>query len=173
MSEDPLKDAVNRRGNKRGMNPNSRKNLAKGQFKKGQVSNPRGRPPNELSLTNLTREMLTQPCPHDSQGRTWKEYLVDKWLELAAQNPAYFRELIDRVEGRTPLLVSQDSRNVTIVVQDEKTRPLIEHAGDRTRALMGPVKNEDVDEVHMMASEHDKENLLRAMAGERTRPGAS
>jgi len=138
MEANMTEQTVNRRGNRRGMNPKSRENLALGQFKKGEVSNPRGRPKNELSITNLTREMLTAPCPLDSKGRTWKEYIVDKWLELAAENPAYFRELIERIEGRTPLLVSQESRNVTILVQDEETKHLIEHVGDRTRTLMEP-----------------------------------
>lgn len=85
---------------KRGEHPNSLKNLEKGKFKKGQVTNPRGRPPNELSLTNLTRESLNQVCPYDSKGRTWKEYIVDKWLTLSAENPSFFRELIERLEGK-------------------------------------------------------------------------
>jgi len=102
---------------KRGEHPNSLRNLEKGKFKKGQITNPRGRPPNELSLTNLTREMLDQGCPYDKKGRTWKEYLVDRWLALSAENPSYFRELIERLEGKVTQPIDTDvDTKVTFVI---------------------------------------------------------
>jgi len=81
-----------------GKHPNSLKNL--NPPKKGEPSrNPNGRPTNRLSLTNLAREKLDQPCPHDPK-KTWLEYLVDRWLDQATENATYFKELLDRLEGK-------------------------------------------------------------------------
>ena len=136
---------------KRGEHPNSLKNLEKGKFKKGQVTNPRGRPPNELSLTNLTRETLTEVCPHDPHGRTWKEYLVDKWLTLSAENPSYFRELIERLEGKVtqPIDTNVDTKITWVIgkgyVKDEPETELPER---ETKQLdIGKPSNEVMDEV--------------------------
>jgi len=85
---------------KRRMHPNSLANLEKGkQFQKGNKLSP-GRPRNELSLTNLAREKLDEVCLYDPEGRTWKEYLVDRWLAHALDNVTYFRELTERLEGK-------------------------------------------------------------------------
>ena len=117
---------LNRTGNKRGMHPNSRKNLKAGP----------GRPCNELSLTHLTREKLDEPCPYDSKGRTWLEYLVERWLAHALENATYFRELIERLEGKVVQAISGEGEPLTFKI--------------------------------IVASEHDKENIERVMAGERT-----
>lgn len=87
---------------KRGIHPNSLANLEKRKkFQKGQPSaNPKGRPCNELSLTNIAREKLQEPCPYDPEGRTWAKYLVDRWFGQCGENVTYFRELIDRLEGK-------------------------------------------------------------------------
>jgi len=84
---------------KRGEHPNSRKNLEKGKFKKGEVSNPRGRPPRELCITDITRDQLGEPCPKDPT-KTWAKYLSDKWLDLACENVWAFKELMERLEGK-------------------------------------------------------------------------
>ena len=130
---------------KRGEHPNSLKNLEKGKFKKGQITNPRGRPPNELSLTSLTRETLNEVCPYDPQGRTWREYIVDKWLTLSAENPSYFRELIERLEGKVkqPIDAQLDTDVHFVIgkgyVKDEPEPELTEH---ETKPL-----NEVIDDV--------------------------
>lgn len=84
---------------KRGEHPNSQKNLEKGQFKKGEVSNPGGRPPKEFCITSILREQLGEPCPY-APGKTWAEWIARRALELAGENPTYYRELLDRVEGK-------------------------------------------------------------------------
>jgi len=71
----------------------------KGRFVSGNSCG-KGRPCNELSLTNLAREKLDEICPYDNKGRTWKEYLVDRWLAHAIDNVTYFRELTERLEGK-------------------------------------------------------------------------
>jgi hypothetical protein len=134
---------------KRGEHPNSLKNLEKGKFKKGEISNPRGRPPNELSLTNLTRETLDQVCPYDTKGRTWKEYLVDRWLALSAENPSYFRELVERLEGKVtqPIEAGIDTDIHFVIgkgyVTDKPDMQLSE--GEKTLPIENPanVSNDD------------------------------
>jgi len=84
---------------KREMNPNSLANLEKGKFKKGQVTNPNGRPRNELSITAKQREMLALPCPY-APGKTWLEWLADRGMALAGENASYYKELMDRLEGK-------------------------------------------------------------------------
>ena len=83
----------------KGKHPNSLKNLEKGRFKKGEVSNPRGRPAKELCITSILREQLGEPCPY-AEGKTWAEWIARRALELAGENPAYYRELLDRLEGK-------------------------------------------------------------------------
>jgi hypothetical protein len=122
---------------KRGKHPNSLKNLEKGQFKKGEVSNPRGRPPKELCITSILRQQLGEPCPY-APGKTWAEWLARRALELAGENPTYYRELLDRVEGKVapnaPMQLG--SRIINIIVQDKETKELMERAGERTRLLV-------------------------------------
>jgi len=120
-----------------GKHPNSLANLRP--RKKGDPSlNPKGRPRKELSLTHMLRQKLTDPCPFDPEGRRWLEYIVDRWLSQAAEQPVYFRELIERLEGK-----------VTIPV-----------GGSRD----GEVPALRITVV----SEHDRENLQRVVNGERT-----
>ena len=101
MAESSIKTEFNRKGDKRGLHPNSLKNLKPGQ----------GRPRNELSITNCAREKLTEPCPY-APGQTWLEYLVDRWLGQAAQNPTYFKELIERLEGKIMQPLEAEIREV-------------------------------------------------------------
>ena len=59
-------------------------------------------------------------------------------LELAGENPTYYRELLNRVEGKVgypekPLI--QDNRTLNILVIDEETKDLINRVGERTRQL--------------------------------------
>ena len=137
---------LNSKGNKRGMTPNSRKNLEKGGFKKGEVANPLGRPPKELCITDILREQLGTPCPY-APDKTWAEWLARKALELASKNPVYFRELLDRVEGRVAQPIQQDitskTLNITVMVESEKTKDLVNRvlAGERTLPMGEPNGN--------------------------------
>jgi hypothetical protein len=87
--EDSIKSETNTRGNKRGMNAASQKNLKPG----------RGRPPNKLSITTQQRKMLDKPCPY-SPDMTWCEYLAERGLAMSAENASYYKELMDRLEGK-------------------------------------------------------------------------
>lgn len=90
---------------KRGEHPHSLKNLEK--FQKGQSGNPRGRPLRELTITSILREQLGEPCPKDP-SKTWAEWLALRALELAGENPAYYRELMDRLEGKVVFPIKEE-----------------------------------------------------------------
>ncbi|MFP3897914.1 MAG: DUF5681 domain-containing protein [Dehalococcoidia bacterium] len=125
---------------KRGQHPNSLANLRK--FKPGQSGNPRGRPRKELCITSILQKKLGQTCDKDPT-RTWAEWLALRALELAGENPAYYRELLERTEGKAGPRPPEDSRrNVNIYVIDEETKELMARVGDRTRHLPPPSQPE-------------------------------
>jgi len=65
----------------------------------GKSGNPNGKPHNEASITAKQREMLPLPCPY-APGKTWLEWLADRGMALAGENAGYYRELMDRLEGK-------------------------------------------------------------------------
>ena len=71
----------------------------KGRFAPGNSCG-HGRPRNEMSITAKQREMLPLLCPYSKKDETWLEWLADRGLALAGENPAYYRELMDRLEGK-------------------------------------------------------------------------
>jgi hypothetical protein len=81
-----------------GKHPNSLANL-RPQVKGGVARNPHGRPKNRLCLTAIARKKLDEKCPY-APDKTWAEYLVDRWFGQAIENPVYFRELLERMEGK-------------------------------------------------------------------------
>lgn len=118
-----------------GKHPNSLANLRP--CKKGETHNPHGRPTNRLCLTHLAREQLDKVCPYDSQGRKWKDYLVDRWLAQALENPVYFRELMDRLEGKVTQPISGEGGGAVIfkiLVANEHDKESVERVmrGERT-----------------------------------------
>lgn len=125
---------------KRGTHPHSLANLEKGKFKPGQSGNPKGRLPKEFCITSILQEKLNEPCEKDP-SKTWGEYIATKALELAAENPTYFKELLDRVEGKVMQPVQQEvtarMEQFNIIVRSDEARQLVERvlAGERTEAL--------------------------------------
>jgi len=87
---------LNSKGNKRGLHPNSLKNLGNG---RKPWHNPNGRPKKVISLTSEMKAQLAEPCPYDPT-KTWLQYLVLRWLGQAVDNATYFKELIERLEGK-------------------------------------------------------------------------
>jgi hypothetical protein len=70
-------------------------------FKPGQSANPRGRSPNESSLTALLRQELANTCPADQKGRTWKELIVEAMMRLAIKgNSTAINTMFERIEGK-------------------------------------------------------------------------
>ena len=104
------KSELNRNGDRRGMHPNSRKNLKPG----------KGRPRNEFSITSKQREMLPLPCPY-CPGKTWLEWLADRGMALACENATYYRELLDRLEGKVMQPIGGNGEPITLRVIYERT----------------------------------------------------
>lgn len=91
--------------------------IKKHQWLKGQSGNPNGRPKKVISLTSEMKAQLTEVCPYDPKGRTWLQYLVDRWLAQASDNATYFREVIERLEGKvTQPIGGKNGEPVTIRV---------------------------------------------------------
>lgn len=82
------------------MHPNSLANLTP--WKKGcPPPNPKGRPPKDCSLTSLLKEKIFDKVPGDKEGRTWRQLLVERWLTKALTDAPFFKELMERLEGKT------------------------------------------------------------------------
>jgi len=92
----------NRNGNRRGMHPNSRKNLKPG-FHKGKSGNAGGRP---NPLTSLIREMIDQDADYIAYGalptdKTWKQLIARAILRKASDGDvSMVNTLLDRLEGK-------------------------------------------------------------------------
>jgi hypothetical protein len=83
---------------------------------KGQSGNPDGRPKKTISLTSEMKAQLTELCPYDPT-KTWLQYLVTRWLGQAVDNAPYFRELIERLEGKVVQPVQAEVKgNVTFII---------------------------------------------------------
>ena len=95
---------LNKKGNKRGMHPNSLKNLEKRVlWKKGQSGNPKGE-----SLTTLAERRLDEIPNVNVNGKrnekTWRELIVTAWLTGSIKgNATLFKELLERLEGKVAL----------------------------------------------------------------------
>lgn len=98
---DSVEKQLNSKGNRRGLHPNSLKNLKheKG-WKKGQSGNPGGRPPNDLCITSRQKAMLSEICPFDAQHRTWLDALAEAGMRLALVKPEAMRDFMDRHWGK-------------------------------------------------------------------------
>lgn len=88
---------LNGHGNKRGMHPNSRKNLANGHapWQKGESGNPNG-----LTITARQKEKMSEVCPFDPLGREWREALAEAGMRMALTIPIALSHLQDRQEGK-------------------------------------------------------------------------
>lgn len=83
----------------------------KGQFKKGQVANPKGRPRNKNSLAGLMREISETVLPN---GVTVERAIAQKVVDLCMNGEAWAIQFYaDRLHGKVAQKVEQD-----IAVQD-------------------------------------------------------
>jgi len=133
---------LNRSGNKRGMNLNSHKNLLGFQH----IGNPKNDAAKKaLSITRKQREMLLEPCPY-KKGVTWLEWLAERGLALAGENATYYKELLDRLEGKVlqQQEISSLDVGITVVVSGEQARDMVERVikGERTQELTDAVTDD-------------------------------
>lgn len=99
------KEQKNNSGNRRGLHPNSLKNLENGRkWRKGKSGNPGGRPP--LAITSLLREMLDKEADIIPRGaspsdKTWRQLIAKAILIGCTKgNTSLIGELLDRLEGK-------------------------------------------------------------------------
>ena len=116
---------LNRNGDRRGMSLNSQKNLRGVQG----IGNPKNNHAQKnISLTRIARDKLALPCPYD-KDKTWAEYIVERWLSQAVENATYFRELMDRLEGKVLQPIGGDEDKplyLNIQVKDKETKQLLQ-----------------------------------------------
>lgn len=119
------------RGGK-GKHPNSLANLRP--FQKGNHANPNGRPRKDCSITSLLKEELDKICPADKQKRTWRQLIVQAWLQGCIKSgrgqSMLLGQLLDRVDGKVvqPIGGAEDGRpiKVEITVSSENAKKLTE-----------------------------------------------
>ncbi len=100
---DSSKEQMKNKEDNRGKHPNSLKNLEKGQrmaWKEGKSGNPNGH-----SLTGLIKKLLSDVPDIQIGGKRntkkWRDLIAQAWLVGAYQgNPTYFKELLERIEGK-------------------------------------------------------------------------
>lgn len=96
-------EKINRNGDKRGLSPNSRKNLELGR-------KPNIRTQKDYSITRIIKEMIDVPADIlGADGKTWRQLIAIRILEEAAKgNPTLIKELNERLEGKVAIPVDAD-----------------------------------------------------------------
>ena len=107
---DSIDKLLNAKGNRRGMHPNSLKNLENG---RQCWHNPMGRPKKDICLTSLIKEYLEEVPDIKIGGKpntkTWRELIAQAWLVGAYKgNATLFKELLERIEGKVALPITGD-----------------------------------------------------------------
>jgi len=125
---DKVKEKLNRSGNKRGLNPNSVKNLHSG--RKGNNYSAK-----DYSITRIIKGMLDDPVPErwletedKANGMTWRQAIAKRILIDAVRgNTRATCELLDRLEGKVTQPISGEGGGPVryeISVKDAETREL-------------------------------------------------
>ncbi len=128
-----LAKQLNKHGNKRGMHPNSLKNLEKRvSWKPGQSGNPGGH-----YITQRQQKMMSEACPFDGRGRTWLEALAEGGMRQALTIPVALSNLQDRHEGKVTLPIGGEGGEPIIhkiIVASEHDKQNIKRVlnGERT-----------------------------------------
>lgn len=121
MTKDSNDKQLNSNGDRRGMSPNSRKNLEKRSLKGNNNAK-------SLTITTTIRGMLDEPCPErwlhaedKNKGLTWRQAIAGTILAGAvAGKPGIISELLDRLEGKVSQPISGDKENPIQVEIDAK-----------------------------------------------------
>ena len=113
------KKQLNRNGNKRGMSPNSRKNLDEGRKGNNHAKK-------DYSVIRIVKEMLDQPAEErwlevedKGKGTSWRQAIAKRILiEATRGNAKVTSELLDRLEGKVtqPELIKGE---ITLRVVDD------------------------------------------------------
>lgn len=101
MAKNSTEKQLNRNGNRRGMSPNSQKNLGRGRKGNNHAKK-------DYSITRIIKEMLDEPADErwlevgdKNQGLTWRHAIAKRLLiEAVRGNARVATELLDRLEGK-------------------------------------------------------------------------
>ena len=104
---------LNRSGNRRGLSLNSHKNI----YKALETLKGNNHAKKELSITRIQREMLDKPFPY-APDKIWAEYLAERGMAMAAENATYYKELLDRLEGKVTQPIGGDGEIVFRVIHE-------------------------------------------------------
>ena len=108
-------EQLNRNGNKRGMSPNSRKNLEKGREGNNHANK-------DYSITRIVKEWIDEPAEERfletyDKGKelTWRQAIALRMLRDGVTGK--YNELLDRVEGKVTQPIGGDmNMNVNFVI---------------------------------------------------------
>ena len=122
---------LNKKGDTRGLHPNSLKNLEKREsWVKGESGNPQGQ-----SITSKQKQMMPEVCPFDAKGRIWLDALAEGGMRMALTQSTALTSLQDRHEGKVTLPIGgEDGKPIelVVIVKDSETKSLIARVAERT-----------------------------------------
>jgi len=92
------------------------------QWKPGESGNPKGRPPKNVSITSLVKEILEQ---EGAQGKTNAQLIAEAMVTLAKDpNKRGFvpalKEVLERIEGKVPDKHEIETGDISIVYKQVK-----------------------------------------------------
>lgn len=129
--------AVEHRGNS--------KNLERFQWKPGQSGNPKGRPKGR-TITEAINRLLSEKT---DDGKTVAEALVEAAVKHAEKgNHAFFREIVDRHEGKVPLPIVGEAGGPVVIQWNAPAPPEPEHAEEESAPESIEESDEEADEPH-------------------------
>lgn len=108
-----IQNQLNNRGNRRGMSPNSRKNLEKGREGNNHAQK-------DYSITRIVKELIDEPAEerwldvHDKgRGLTWRQVIALRMLRDSVGGK--YGELLERLEGKITQPISGEDGQAIIL----------------------------------------------------------
>jgi len=135
MVQEERKTNLNTRGNRRGMSPNSRKNLGKGREGNNHAQK-------DYSVTRIVKELIDELAEErfldindKGRGLTWRQAIALRMLRDGVGGK--YSELLERLEGKVVQPIGgEGGKDLTfnIVVSGEQTKDMVSRvlAGERT-----------------------------------------
>jgi len=118
-----MKTELNRSGNKRGLNPKSRKNLEKGREGNNHAKK-------DYSITRMLKEMANEAADErwlevedKGKGLSWRQAAAKRlWIETVRGNISAAGEVLNRVDGKPMQPAGIEGTIVLRVEYDDKDR---------------------------------------------------
>jgi len=136
---------LNRNGNRRGMSPNSQKNLGKGRNGNNHANK-------DYSITRIIKEMLDKPAVErwlevedKGQRLTWRQAIAKRILiEAVRGNARVTNDLLDRLEGKVVQPIGGEDGGAIKVDIDAKGKliSILDRLASRAGEARGDTKPE-------------------------------